>query len=81
MVQCPHEIPRKSLPPQHRPPGYPSHEQWNEYDRGVQVDGPEFPELAVHLQVQLPDERSRRVGQSIDTPSLQEVYKVMQQEV
>ena len=41
----------------------------------------EFPELAVYLQVQLPDERSRRVGQSIDTPSLQEVYKVMQPEV
>jgi hypothetical protein len=33
----------------------------------------EFPELAVYLQVQLPDERSRRVGQSIEIPSLQKV--------
>lgn len=30
----------------------------------------EFPELAEHLQVQLPDEKSRRVGQSIAAASL-----------
>jgi predicted NBD/HSP70 family sugar kinase len=30
----------------------------------------EFPELATHIQVQLPDERSRRVGQSIAAASL-----------
>jgi predicted NBD/HSP70 family sugar kinase len=36
----------------------------------------EFPELAAHLQEQLPDERSRRVGQSIAAASLPIVYKV-----
>ena len=36
----------------------------------------EFPELAARLQVQLPDERSRRVGQSIAAASLPKVYKV-----
>jgi hypothetical protein len=30
----------------------------------------EFPELAARLRVQLPDERSRRVGQSIAAASL-----------
>jgi predicted NBD/HSP70 family sugar kinase len=33
----------------------------------------EFPELAAQLQVQLPDERSRRVGQSIAAASLPEI--------
>jgi predicted NBD/HSP70 family sugar kinase len=36
----------------------------------------EFPELADRLQVQLPDERSRRVGQSIAAASLPILYKV-----
>jgi predicted NBD/HSP70 family sugar kinase len=36
----------------------------------------EFPQLAAHLQVQLPDERSRRVGQSIAAASLPVVYRV-----
>jgi hypothetical protein len=40
----------------------------------------EFPELAARLQVQLPDECSRRVGQSIAAASLPEVYKVTEQE-
>jgi predicted NBD/HSP70 family sugar kinase len=35
----------------------------------------EFPELAARLQLQLPDERSRRVGQSIAAASLPIVYK------
>ena len=35
----------------------------------------EFPELAARLQVQLPDEGNRRVGQSIAAASLPEVYK------
>jgi predicted NBD/HSP70 family sugar kinase len=33
----------------------------------------EFPELAARIQVQLPDERSRRVGQSIAAASLPEI--------
>lgn len=36
----------------------------------------EFPQLAAHLQVQLPDERSRRVGQSIAAASLPVVDKM-----
>ena len=35
----------------------------------------EFPEVDRHLQVQLPDERSRRVGQSIAAASLPIIYK------
>jgi hypothetical protein len=35
----------------------------------------EFPELAVRLQVQLSDKRSRRVGQSIDTPVYRKFIK------
>ena len=35
----------------------------------------EFPELAARLQVQLPDERSRRVGQSIAAASLPKIEK------
>ena len=35
----------------------------------------EVPELAARLQVQLPDERSRRVGQSIAAASLPKVHK------
>jgi len=30
----------------------------------------EFPELAEHIHIQLPDEKSRRVGQSIAAASL-----------
>jgi predicted NBD/HSP70 family sugar kinase len=41
----------------------------------------EFPELADRLQVQLPDERSRRVGQSIAAASLPIVYKVTEQAI
>ena len=41
----------------------------------------EFPQLAARLQVQLPDERSRRVGQSIAAASLPVVYKVMEEAV
>jgi predicted NBD/HSP70 family sugar kinase len=36
----------------------------------------EFPQLAARLQVQLPDERSRRVGQSIAAASLPVVDKI-----
>jgi predicted NBD/HSP70 family sugar kinase len=39
----------------------------------------EFPELATRLQVQLPDERSRRVGQSIAAASLPIVKKVTEE--
>ena len=35
----------------------------------------EFPELAAHIQVQLPDEKSRRVGQSIAAASLPAIQK------
>lgn len=38
-----------------------------------QVLQAEFPELAKHLNVQLPDEKSRRVGQSIAAASLPEI--------
>lgn len=41
----------------------------------------EFPELATRIQVQLPDERSRRVGQSIAAASLPKVNKGMEQTV
>ncbi|HLE13138.1 MAG TPA: ROK family protein, partial [Anaerolineales bacterium] len=34
----------------------------------------EFPQLATRFQVQLPDERSRRVGQSIAAASLPAIY-------
>jgi predicted NBD/HSP70 family sugar kinase len=34
----------------------------------------EFPLLAAHIQVQLPDERSRRVGQAIAAASLPEIH-------
>jgi hypothetical protein len=33
----------------------------------------EFPELAGQINVQLPDEKSRRVGQSIAAASLPEI--------
>ena len=36
----------------------------------------EFPDLAARIQVHLPDERSRRVGQSIAAASLPRVYKL-----
>lgn len=35
----------------------------------------EFPEVASHLEVQLPDEHNRRVGQSIAAASLPEIQK------
>jgi predicted NBD/HSP70 family sugar kinase len=41
----------------------------------------EFPQIATHLQVQLPDERSRRVGQSIAAASLPIVDKVIERVV
>lgn len=40
----------------------------------------EFPELASRLQVQLPDERSRRVGQSIAAASLPAIQKATEVE-
>ncbi len=45
-------------------------------DEARKVMEAEFPELAAHLQIQLPDERSRRVGQSIAAASLPIVSKV-----
>ena len=42
-------------------------------DLALQVLAAEFPELAGRLQVQLPDEKSRRVGQSIAAASLPEI--------
>jgi len=39
-------------------------------DKANQVLKDEFPELADKAQVQLPDEKSRRVGQSIAAASL-----------
>jgi predicted NBD/HSP70 family sugar kinase len=44
-------------------------------DEARKVLEAEFPELAAHLQIQLPDERSRRVGQSIAAASLPIVSK------
>jgi hypothetical protein len=35
----------------------------------------EFPELAEHICIELPDEKSRRVGQSIAAASLPELKK------
>ncbi len=40
-----------------------------------QVLEAEFPELASRIQVQLPDEKSRRVGQSIAAASLPAILK------
>jgi predicted NBD/HSP70 family sugar kinase len=42
-------------------------------DETLRVLGAEFPELAARLHVQLPDERSRRVGQSIAAASLPKI--------
>jgi len=39
-------------------------------DRANMVLSAEFPELAAHIHLQLPDEKSRRVGQSIAAASL-----------
>jgi predicted NBD/HSP70 family sugar kinase len=39
-------------------------------DRAKEVLAAEFPELAGHIHIQLPDEKSRRVGQSIAAASL-----------
>lgn len=36
----------------------------------------EFPELAARIHIQLPDEKSRRIGQSIAAASLPEIQKV-----
>ncbi|OGO65511.1 MAG: hypothetical protein A2030_05155 [Chloroflexi bacterium RBG_19FT_COMBO_50_10] len=44
-------------------------------DEARKVLEAEFPELAARLQVQLPDERSRRVGQSIAAASLPKIEK------
>ncbi|OGO61633.1 MAG: transcriptional regulator [Chloroflexi bacterium RBG_19FT_COMBO_49_13] len=48
-------------------------------DEACKVLKTEFPELASRLQVQLPDERSRRVGQSIAAASLPIVHKGTEQ--
>jgi predicted NBD/HSP70 family sugar kinase len=45
-------------------------------DNALRVLQLEFPELAARLQVQLPDEKSRRVGQSIAAASLPERIKL-----
>jgi predicted NBD/HSP70 family sugar kinase len=42
-------------------------------ENAIRVLQAEFPELAANLHVQLPDEKSRRVGQSIAAASLPEV--------
>lgn len=42
-------------------------------ENAVQVLRVEFPELAEHINVQLPDEKSRRVGQSIAAASLPDI--------
>ncbi len=39
-------------------------------DGANEVLGAEFPELAARVNIQLPDEKSRRVGQSIAAASL-----------
>ena len=43
-------------------------------ENALQVLAGEFPELAARLHVQLPDEKSRRVGQSIAAASLPEFH-------
>src|SRR4030066_882993 len=48
-------------------------------DTARKVQETEFPQLAAHLHVQLPDERSRRVGQSIAAASLPIVHKGTEQ--
>ena len=48
-------------------------------DEASKVLKTEFPELASRLQVQLPDEHSRRVGQSIAAASLPMVNKGAEQ--
>jgi len=47
-------------------------------DEARKVLNAEFPEIAVRLRVQLPDERSRRVGQSIAAASLPIVETVIE---
>ncbi len=44
-------------------------------ENALQVLQGEFPELAARLNVQLPDEKSRRVGQSIAAASLPEIRR------
>jgi predicted NBD/HSP70 family sugar kinase len=43
-------------------------------DGAKEVLQAEFPELAARIQIQLPDEKSRRVGQSIAAASLPEIH-------
>jgi len=50
-------------------------------DEACKVLKAEFPELATRLQVQLPDERSRRVGQSIAAASLPIIHNLMGQAI
>jgi len=45
-------------------------------DEARKVLKAEFPELAARLQVQIPEEQSRRVGQSIAAASLPKVHKL-----
>ena len=45
-------------------------------DEARKVLKAEFPELAARLQVQIPEELSRRVGQSIAAASLPKVHKI-----
>jgi predicted NBD/HSP70 family sugar kinase len=47
-------------------------------DEARKVLAAEFPQLAARLQVQLPDERSRLVGQAIAAASLPEIHPAME---
>jgi hypothetical protein len=44
-------------------------------DGATEVLADEFPNLADRINIQLPDEKSRRVGQSIAAASLPEIEK------
>lgn len=44
-------------------------------ERANQLINHEFPELSKHLSIELPDEKSRRVGQSIAAASLPDIKK------
>ena len=43
--------------------------------RGLRIMAEEYPELASKVRVMLPDEKTRRVGQSVAAASLPEVRK------
>jgi hypothetical protein len=44
-------------------------------ERANQLINHEFPELSKRLSIELPDEKSRRVGQSIAAASLPDIKK------